>query len=103
MKLTANPPGYGPLVLFIIVVAISAALFIVLLPPLEATEPDYNTLVWHSRPDLLHLSGKYRVIIYNEYGDYIGYIHLSRTEMGKPLKIITDYQFQPNTYSHAIQ
>ena len=94
MKPTDQPRGYGALVLFLIAVALSGALFLVLLPPFEAPEPDYTNLVWHSRPDLLHLSGKYRVIIYNEYGDYIGYIHLSRTEMDKPLKIITDYQFK---------
>ena len=106
MKPTDQPrDGYGALVLFLTAVAISGALFLVLLlPPLEASEPDYTNLVWHSRPDLLHLSGRYRVLIYNEYGDYIGYLHLSRTEMGKPLRIITDYQFnQPSTeYSDAL-
>ena len=97
-----DPPGYGPLILFLIAVFLTGAIFILALPPLEPDEPDYHTLIWHSRPDLIHLSGRYRVLIYNEYGDYIGYIHLSRTEMGKPVKIITDYQFKSNQYSDVL-
>jgi hypothetical protein len=88
-----EPTSYGPLILFLIAVFLTGAIFIVSLPPIEAAEPDYHTLIWHSRPDLLHLSGKYRVLIYNESGEYIGYIHLSRTEMSKPVRIYTDYQF----------
>lgn len=98
MKPTNQPPPTKYIALFVLAVAFCGAVFVYALPPLEAPEPEYHTIIWHSRPDLLHLSGRYRVLIYNESGEYIGYLHLSRTEMAKPLRIITDYQFnQTNT------
>lgn len=85
--------SYPSLILFIIAVFVSGLALYVLLPPVEPPEPVYTTLIWHTSPDLMHSSGKYRVMIYNERNEYIGFVHLTRSEMGKPVKIIVDYRF----------
>ena len=60
--------------------------------------PDPVTLELTTRPDLLHISGKYRVLVYN--GDeYIGYMHLTHTELSRGLK--WEYHIQLDLTNYA--